>query len=73
MQFERDEAGLLTVEDEGESLEFRLDCSKLRDTFAIKQQPWRASAAGQVKQYYIDRKDQEETGGESYGHRDASA
>jgi dTDP-4-dehydrorhamnose reductase len=72
-QFDRDEAGMLTAQDEGESLEFRLDCSKLRDTFAIKQQSWRSSAAGQVKQYYTNRKDREETGGESYGHRDASA
>jgi dTDP-4-dehydrorhamnose reductase len=29
-----------------------LDCNKIRNTFAIKQQPWRASVAGHVKQYY---------------------
>jgi dTDP-4-dehydrorhamnose reductase len=29
-----------------------LDCNKIRNTFAIKQQPWRASVAGHVKHYY---------------------
>jgi dTDP-4-dehydrorhamnose reductase len=29
-----------------------LDCSKIRNTFAIKQSPWRSAVAGIVKQYY---------------------
>ncbi len=56
-----------------ETLEFRLDCSKIRDTFAIKQQPWRASVAGHVKQFYAHYSAKERTDGEGHGHRDASA
>ncbi|MEE4192335.1 MAG: sugar nucleotide-binding protein [Halieaceae bacterium] len=56
-----------------QSLEFRLDCSKIRDTFAIKQQPWRASVAGHAKQYYALYSAREKTDGESLGQRDASA
>ncbi len=56
-----------------ESLEFRLDCSKIRDTFAIKQQPWRASVAGHVKHYYAHYDAKEKTDGESRGQRDTSA
>ncbi|KAA1188481.1 sugar nucleotide-binding protein [Pseudohalioglobus sediminis] len=29
-----------------------LECSKIRNTFAIKQQPWRGAIADQVKQYF---------------------
>jgi dTDP-4-dehydrorhamnose reductase len=29
-----------------------LDCNKIRNTFAIKRQPWRTSVAGYVKQFY---------------------
>jgi dTDP-4-dehydrorhamnose reductase len=29
-----------------------LDCSKIRNTFAIKQSPWRSAVAGIVKQYF---------------------
>jgi len=41
----------------------QLDCDKIRNTFAIKQQPWRASVAGHVKQYYA--RTQERKNGES--------
>jgi dTDP-4-dehydrorhamnose reductase len=36
-----------------------LNCSKLRNTFAIKQAPWRAAIAGIVKQYYEQQFKQE--------------
>ena len=39
---------------EGDVREFRLACEKIRDTFAIKQQPWRASVAASVKQFYAN-------------------
>ncbi len=60
-------------EQDWETLEFRLDCSRIRDTFAIKQQPWRASVAGHVKQYYAQYRAKEQADGQSLGHRDASA
>lgn len=37
-----------------------LDCSKIRDTFAIKQMPWRSAVANIVKQYYQDERSQED-------------
>lgn len=33
-----------------------LDCSKIRNTFAIKQAPWRSAVPGIVKQYYAQQK-----------------
>lgn len=36
-----------------------LNCSKIRNTFAIKQAPWRAAIAGIVKQYYEHKRAQE--------------
>ncbi|MCY4427123.1 MAG: sugar nucleotide-binding protein [Halieaceae bacterium] len=36
------------------ALNRKLDCSKIRDTFAIRQQFWRSSVAGHVKQYYAE-------------------
>ena len=72
-QFEKDDPSLLAADEVAEALEYRLACTKIRDTFAIKQQPWRASVAGHVKHYYLRKSAQEEKGGESYGHRDASA
>jgi dTDP-4-dehydrorhamnose reductase len=42
-----------------------LDCNKIRNTFAIKQQPWRASVAGYVKQYYAQAELKERKVGES--------
>ncbi len=82
-QFREDDPSILTAleQDEDDSsaaegwrvLDFRLDCSKIRDTFAIKQQPWRASVAGHVKQYYAHYSAKEKADGESHGQRDASA
>ena len=43
----------------------QLDCNKIRNTFAIKQQPWRASVAGHVKQYYAGAVTEERKDGES--------
>ena len=44
------------VREKAESRAFnrKLDCSKIRDTFAIRQQPWRSSLAGHVKQFYAE-------------------
>lgn len=50
----------------------QLDCNKIRNTFAIKQQPWRASVAGHIKQYYLDMTE-ELDGHEGYRQHDASA
>jgi dTDP-4-dehydrorhamnose reductase len=36
-----------------------LNCSKIRNTFAIKQVPWRGAIAGTVKQYYEHQRNQE--------------
>jgi dTDP-4-dehydrorhamnose reductase len=35
-----------------------LNCSKIRNTFAIKQAPWRGSIPGVVKQYYENQRKQ---------------
>ena len=53
-RFDPEHAAELLSEENGESLEYRLHCDKIRDTFAIKQQPWRASVAGHVKQFYLN-------------------
>ena len=80
--FDEDDPSILTALEQDdddadghdwETLEFRLECSKIRDTFAIKQQPWRASVAGHVKQFYAHYSAKEKTDGESLGHQDASA
>ena len=64
----------LTAAEEDKTSTMRsLDCSKIKNTFAIKQQPWRASVAGYVKQYYAHVKTKENSGVESYRHRDATA
>ena len=48
-----DDVVQLVVGDSPEQpLDRSLDCRLIRDTFAIKQQPWRASVAGQVKDFY---------------------
>jgi dTDP-4-dehydrorhamnose reductase len=70
-RFDKADPPALIAEEQGEAAEYRLQCDKIRNTFAIKQQPWRASVAGHVKQYYLRM--QEKAIGESYGHRDASA
>ncbi len=36
------------------SVAHNLDCSRIKNTFAIKQQPWRTAVAGHVKQYYSE-------------------
>jgi dTDP-4-dehydrorhamnose reductase len=60
--------------DETEATETRsLDCSKIRNTFAIKQESWRTSIAGQVKQYYSELKIGETDSGQGYRHNDAGA
>lgn len=76
--FPEDDPSILTDVDSVDAAteqgrEFRLDCSKIRDTFAIKQQPWRISVAGQVKHYYGLYSKKEKTDGEGHGQRDASA
>lgn len=37
-----------------------LDCSKIRNTFAIKQAPWRSAVPGLVKRYYHEQSRQQE-------------
>ena len=60
--------------DEHQEIETRsLDCSKIRNTFAIKQESWRTSIVGQVKQYYSESKIGETDSGQSYRHNDAGA
>jgi dTDP-4-dehydrorhamnose reductase len=60
------EAVLSAAEEGGENIVSRnLNCSKIKDTFAIKQLPWRASVAGHVKQYYTEMSPQESTDVES--------
>jgi dTDP-4-dehydrorhamnose reductase len=67
------EAVLATAEEAGVNIVSRnLDCSKIKDTFAIKQQPWRASVAGQVKQYYTEQSSKESSDVENDRHPDAS-
>ena len=36
-----------------------LNCNKIRNTFAIKQAPWRGAIAANVKQYYARLRQQE--------------
>ena len=36
-----------------------LNCNKIRNTFAIKQAPWRGAIAANVKQYYAKLRQQE--------------
>jgi dTDP-4-dehydrorhamnose reductase len=71
--FPADSTQLEVIQDERGLINRNLDCSKIRNTFAIKQQPWRANVAGHVKQYYADTQIKETAGGESYRHTDASA
>jgi dTDP-4-dehydrorhamnose reductase len=63
----------LAADEAAEVVSRSLDCSKIKDTFAIKQQPWRVSVASQVKQYYSDMQSGETSGGESFRHNDAGA
>jgi dTDP-4-dehydrorhamnose reductase len=43
---------LMPLDPEAASLNRSLECSKIRNTFAIKQQPWRNAIADQVKHYF---------------------
>ena len=45
VQLERETDGL-------RSLNRTLDCSKIRNTFAVRQIPWRSAIGDVVKQYY---------------------
>ena len=47
-----DAVQLATVAADAVIADRTLDCAKIRSTFAIKQQPWRANVASQVRQYY---------------------
>ncbi|MEM0954802.1 MAG: sugar nucleotide-binding protein [Pseudomonadota bacterium] len=58
---------------EGEVREFRLACEKIRDTFAIKQQPWRASVAASVKQFYAKNSPRERQDDAAPRQQDATA
>ena len=71
--FSEDDPTTLEADENGREQDFRLSCEKIRDTFAIKQQPWRASVAALVKQYYALYSKREKSDGESHGHKDASA
>ena len=72
--FSEDDPSILTaIEEAGDSPEYRLECSKIRDTFAIKPQPWRGTVAEQVKHFYAAESKKEKADGESHGHRDATA
>jgi len=64
---------IVAAPDDDEPYTRNLDCSKIRNTFAIKQQPWRASVAGHVKQYYANKRIKEAASGESNRLSDASA
>jgi dTDP-4-dehydrorhamnose reductase len=61
-QYEELSTDAVQLDAEGEAAEllsYSLNCSKIKDTFAIKQQPWRTTIAGQVKQYYLDLESRE--------------
>lgn len=51
-EFPLDATLLVETSELGEETNLELDCNKIRNTFAIKQQPWRVSVAGYIKQYY---------------------
>ena len=72
-EFPADGTQLEASVETGEVIDRKLDCSKIRNTFAIKQQPWRASVAGHVKQYYAETQTREVASDESHRHTDASA
>ena len=43
---------LQSLDPDAHSLNRSLECSKIRNTFAVKQQPWRNAIGDQVKQYF---------------------
>jgi dTDP-4-dehydrorhamnose reductase len=44
--------------DDGDARARLLDCARLRDTFAIKQLPWRAQVGDAIKRYFLRRQQQ---------------
>ena len=57
-QFSQFSAAAVELEKHSESgvqLNRALDCTKISNTFAIKQMPWRSSIAGTVKTYFDER------------------
>jgi dTDP-4-dehydrorhamnose reductase len=52
VQLQRQPEGLLP-------LNRSLNCSKIRNTFAIKQAHWRSAIPGNVKKYYEQRRQQQ--------------
>lgn len=74
-QYEEFPADAALLVEQGEpvaGINLELDCNKIRNTFAIKQQPWRASVARHIKQYYAAR-NEENPDVESHRQHDASA
>ena len=64
-QYREFDAGAVSLKvADSETMVRNLDCNKIRNTFAIKQQPWRASFAGYVKQYYAREQTRERKLGE---------
>lgn len=55
-EFPSDAVELLRPEQEKEKLNRSLDCSRLRNTFAIKQNPWRGFVSETVKLYFKSQK-----------------
>ncbi len=74
-QYEEFAAGAVQLDggqEAAEDISRDLDCGKIRDTFAIKQQPWRTNVAGHVKQYYTDLSNREMSSVESDRHPNAA-
>ncbi|MFT4824793.1 MAG: dTDP-4-dehydrorhamnose reductase [Halioglobus sp.] len=55
-EFPSDAVELLRPEQEKQKLNRSLDCSRLRNTFAIKQNPWRGFVSETVKLYFKSQK-----------------
>lgn len=72
-EFSGEAVQLAAEEEEAEQVSRNLNCSRIKDTFAIKQQAWRTTIAGQVKQYYSDMDSKENGDVESDRQPDASA
>jgi dTDP-4-dehydrorhamnose reductase len=53
-EFPADAVQLAVDAVEVESTAHNLDCSKIKDTFAIKQQAWRTAIAGHAKHYFSE-------------------
>ena len=51
-EFSSSAVGLEPLDPNAHSLNRSLECSKIRNTFAIKQLPWRNAIADQVKRYF---------------------